>query len=934
MSDDNDDKRDDAPELGGDIKPIAITDEMKKSYLDYAMSVIVSRALPDVRDGMKPVHRRILYSMWENGQTPDKKHVKSANIVGSVMGQYHPHGDQAIYDALVRMAQPFSMSVPLIDGQGNFGSMDGDPPAAMRYTESRLAKVAVPILDDLDRDTVEFHPNYDDSRLEPTVLPARVPNLLVNGAGGIAVGMATNIPPHNLGEIIDACIALIENPEITIDDLIEIVPGPDFPTGALIMGRSGIHAAYHTGRGSVVMRAKTHIEELRKEREAIIVTEIPYQVNKATMVEKIADLVREKRIEGISDLRDESNREGVRVVIEVKRDAVADVVLNQLFRFTPLQTSFGANMVALNGGRPEVLNLKDFITAFVEFREEVVSRRTRFLLRKARERAHVLCGLATAVANIDEVIRLIRTAPTPSDAHAALMARDWPADDIAPLIALVDDPRHPMNPDGTYRLSDAQAKAILELRLARLTALGRDEIGDELQKLATEIADYLDILRSRARIQEIVKTELSEVKTAFATPRRTEIQDWGSDLDDEDLIAREDMVVTVSHGGYIKRVPLSTYRAQRRGGKGRSGMATKDEDFVARLFVANTHTPVLFFSSEGQVYKEKVWRLPLSAPNARGKALVNMLPIEAGERITTIMPLPEDEASWETLDVMFATASGGVRRNKLSDFVNVNRAGKIAMKLDEGDHIVDVQICTENDDVLLTTADGQCIRFAVPEVRVFKGRDSTGVRGINLAKDDEVISLAILRHLDATADERAAYLKRAAIMRRATGAEGEEAVEPTVENGDAEDAAAGDIELGLERYAEMDAANQFILTISEKGYGKRTSSFEYRVTGRGGKGIVAMVVNDRNGKLVASFPALDSDQLMLVTDGGQLIRVPVDAGPNNRIRIAGRSTQGVTVFNTDKDEKVVSVECINDDGEGEEEGEVENGAAGEEPTEG
>jgi DNA gyrase subunit A len=644
--------------------------------------------------------------------------------------------------------------------------------------------------------------------------------------------------------------------------------------------------------------------------------------------------VREKRIEGISDLRDESSREGVRVVIEVKRDAVADVVLNQLYRFTPLQTSFGANMVALNNGRPEVLNLKDFISAFVEFREEVVSRRTRYLLNKARERAHVLCGLATAVANIDEVIRLIRTAPTPAAAHESLMARDWPADDIAPLIALVDDPRHPMNPDGTYRLSDAQAKAILELRLSRLTALGRDEIGDELEKLAKEIADYLEILRSRLRIQTIVKTELAEVKAAFATPRRTEIQDWGSDLDDEDLIAREDMVVTVSHGGYIKRVPLSTYRAQRRGGKGRSGMATKDEDFVARLFVANTHTPVLFFSSEGQVYKEKVWRLPLSAPNARGKALVNMLPIEAGERITTIMPLPEDEASWETLDVMFATASGGVRRNKLSDFVNVNRAGKIAMKLDEGDHIVDVQICTENDDVLLTTADGQCIRFAVQEVRVFKGRDSTGVRGINLAKGDEVISLAILHHLDATPDERAAYLKRAAAARRALTGEAEDGAETTAATeADAEES-AGDIELGQEKYAAMGAAEQFILTISERGYGKRTSSFEYRVTGRGGKGIVAMVVNDRNGKLVASFPALDSDQLMLVTDGGQLIRVPVDAGPDNRIRIAGRSTQGVTVFNTAKDEKVVSVECINDDGEGDEDGEAGNETPGAEPTKG
>ena len=901
MSDDTDDKRDDAPDFGGDIKPIAITDEMKKSYLDYAMSVIVSRALPDVRDGMKPVHRRILYSMWENNHTPDRKHVKSANIVGAVMGQYHPHGDQAIYDALVRMAQPFSMRLPLVDGQGNFGSIDGDPPAAMRYTESRLDKSAMPLLDDLDRDTVDFQPNYDDSRSEPSVLPAKYPQLLVNGAGGIAVGMATNIPPHNLGEVIDACVAYIDDPEISIEDLNEIIPGPDFPTAGQIMGRSGIRSAYQTGRGSIVMRAKTHIEELRKEREAIIVTEIPYQVNKATMVEKIADLVREKRIEGISDLRDESSREGIRVVIEIKRDAVADVVLNQLYRFTPLQTSFGANMVALNGGRPEVLNLKDFIVAFVEFREEVVSRRTRFLLNKARERAHVLCGLATAVANIDEVIRLIRTAPTPADAHESLMARDWPADDIAPLIALVDDPRHPMNPDGTYRLSDAQAKAILELRLARLTALGRDEIGDELEKLAKEIADYLDILRSRVRIQDIVKAELAEAKAAFATPRRTEIQDWGSDLDDEDLIAREDMVVTVSHGGYIKRVPLSTYRAQRRGGKGRSGMSTKDEDFVSRLFVASTHTPVLFFSSEGQVYKEKVWRLPLSAPNARGKALVNMLPIEAGERITTIMPLPEDEASWETLDVMFATASGGVRRNKLSDFVNVNRAGKIAMKLDEGDHIVDVQICTENDDVLLTTADGQCIRFAVPEVRVFKGRDSTGVRGINLAKGDEVISLAILRHLDATPDERAAYLKRAAAARRALTGEVEEGSEAAaVIEADTEES-AGDIELGQEKYAAMGAAEQFILTISERGYGKRTSSFEYRVTGRGGKGIVAMVVNERNGKLVASFPALDTDQLMLVTDQAKLIRLPLET-----LRVIGRGSAGVRLFNVADEEHVVS----------------------------
>jgi DNA gyrase subunit A len=929
LSDDTEDKRPDEPQFGGEIKPIAITDEMKKSYLDYAMSVIVSRALPDVRDGLKPVHRRILFSMHENKNLPDRPYTKCARIVGDTMGKYHPHGNLAVYDALVRMAQDFSLRLPLIDGQGNFGSMDGDSPAADRYTEARLDKAALPLLEDLDLDTVNFQPNYDGKEQEPTVLPARYPNLLVNGAGGIAVGMATNIPPHNLGEVVDACIALIDNPEITIDELIEIVPGPDFPTGASIMGRSGIHAAYHTGRGSIVMRAKTHIEEMRKEREAIIVTEVPYQVNKASMVEKIAEMVREKRIEGISDLRDESSREGVRVVIEIKRDALADVVLNQLYRFTQLQTSFGCNFVALNGGRPEVLNLRDFIVAFVEFREEVVSRRTRFLLNKARERAHVLCGLATAVANIDEVIRLIRTAPTPAAAHESLMARDWPAEDIAPLIALVDDPRHPINADGTYRLSDAQAKAILELRLARLTALGRDEIGDELQKLATEIADYLDILRSRIRIQAIIKDELAAVKTAFATPRRTVIQDWGSDLDDEDLIAREDMVVTVSHAGYIKRVPLSTYRAQKRGGKGRSGMATRDEDFVTRLFVANTHTPVLFFSSEGQVYKEKVWRLPLAAPNSRGKFLNNMLPLEKNERITTIMPLPEDEASWETLDVMFATASGNVRRNKLSDFVNVNRAGKIAMKLDEGDHIVDVQICTEADDVLLTTANGQCIRFEVPEVRVFKGRDSTGVRGINLGKGDEVISLAILKHLDATPEERATYLKDAAAQRRALNGEAEDAAE-TPANGDGEET-AGEVELGAKRL-EMQLAEQFILTVSEKGYGKRSSSFEYRVTGRGGKGIVAMVVNERNGKLIASFPVEDRDQIMLVTDGGQVIRVPVDAGPGNRIRIAGRSTQGVTVFNTDASEKVVSVERIGDDGEGED-AEAEGAAAPESPGE-
>ncbi|WP_246776889.1 DNA gyrase subunit A [Microvirga sp. VF16] len=887
---------------------------MKRSYLDYAMSVIVSRALPDARDGLKPVHRRILYSMHENGYTPDKKYVKSARIVGDVMGQYHPHGDSAIYDALVRMAQDFSLRLMLVDGQGNFGSVDGDPPAAMRYTESRLAKAAMPLLDDIDKDTVDFTPNYDESKDEPSVLPARFPNLLVNGAGGIAVGMATNMPPHNLGEVIDGCLALIDNPGISAEELIEIIPGPDFPTGALILGRAGAKSAYTTGRGSIIMRAKSEVEEVRKDREALIFTEIPYQVNKASLIEKIAELVREKKIEGIADLRDESDRDGMRIVVEIKRDAMADVVLNQLYRYTPLQTSFGANMVALNGGRPELMTLKDLIQAFVDFREEVVSRRTKFLLNKARERAHVLCGLAIAVANIDEVIRLIRTSPDPNTAREALMGRDWPAHDIAPLIALVDDPRHKINDDGTYRLSETQARAILDLRLQRLTALGRDEIGDELAKLAAEISDYLEILRSRARIMGIIKGELTEVRETFATPRRTQIVDWDSDLDDEDLIAREDMVVTVSHAGYIKRVPLSTYRAQRRGGKGRSAMATRDEDFVTRLFVANTHTPVIFFSSEGQAYKEKVWRLPLAAPNAKGKALVNMLPIKQGERITTIMPLPEDEASWDKLDVMFATSRGTVRRNKLSDFVQVNRGGKIAMKLDEGDHIVDVQICSEHDDVLLTTAKGQCIRFPVTDVRVFKGRDSMGVRGINLASGDDIISMAILRHVEATGEERAAYLK----MRRAVT--GEQMGSDADASEDAEETEGANFSLSQERYAEMSAQEQCILTISEKGYGKRTVSYEYRITGRGGKGITAMAVNSRNGKLVASFPVENSDQIMLVTDGGQLIRVPVDG-----IRVVGRNSQGVTVFSTKDKEKVVSVEHV--EGEEDENGESVDDAA-------
>jgi DNA gyrase subunit A len=863
------------------------------------MSVIVSRALPDARDGLKPVHRRILYSMIENGYTPDKPYRKSARIVGDVIGKYHPHGDQSIYDALVRMAQDFSMRLPLIDGQGNFGSVDGDPAAAMRYTEVRLAKPAMSIVTDLDEDTVDFHPNYDGSESEPVVLPARFPNLLVNGAGGIAVGMATNIPPHNLGEVIDACLAYIADPAIGIDRLIEIVPGPDFPTGGTILGRGGVRAAYHIGRGSVVVRAKATIESSKQGREAIIITEIPYQVNKAHLIEKIAELVREKRVEGISDLRDESDRDGMRIVIELKRDAVGDVVLNQLWRFTQLQSSFGCNMVALNGGRPEVFTLLDFIRAFVEFREEVVSRRTKFRLGKARDRAHVLVGLAIAVANIDEIIHLIRTAPDPNTARESMMAREWPAQDVAALVELIADPRHKVSHEGTYRLSDAQARAILELRLARLTALGRDEIADELNKIAVEIADYLDILRSRSRIMSIISEELNEVKSAYATPRKTGFVEWDADVEDEDLIQRQDMVVTVSHAGYIKRVPLSTYRAQRRGGKGRSGMQTRDEDFVSRLFVASTHTPILFFSSMGQAYKEKVWRLPEAAPNARGKALINMLPLDAGERITTIMPLPENEEDWDRLDVMFATAQGNVRRNKLSDFTQVNKAGKIAMKLDEGDMIVDVQICTADDDVLLTTAVGQSIRFAVDDVRVFKGRDSTGVRGINLGKDDHVISMAILRHVDASAEERLAYIR----MRRAV------AGETTQDEAPMDEELLGEAAISQERYAELSAREQVILTISEQGYGKRSLAYEYRVTGRGGKGIVAMAVNERNGKLVASFPVEMSDQIMLVTDGGQLIRCPVDG-----IRIAGRATQGVTVFNTAEGERVVSVERISDDG--------------------
>jgi DNA gyrase subunit A len=886
-----------------DIRPVSITDEMKRSYLDYAMSVIVARALPDARDGLKPVHRRILYSMHEQGHTPDKKYVKSARVVGDVMGKYHPHGDQAIYDALVRMAQDFSMRLPLIDGQGNYGSVDGDPPAAMRYTECRLAKPAMQLLEDIDRDTVDFQPNYDGNEREPVVLPARFPNLLVNGAGGIAVGMATNIPPHNLGEVIDACVALIDNPGMSIDELMAIIPGPDFPTGGIILGRSGIRGAYHLGRGSIVMRGKVEIETLRGDREAIIISEIPYQVNKKVMVERIAELWRDKKIDGVSALRDESDREGYRVVVELRRDAMADVVLNQLYRFTPLQSTFGANVVALEGGRPQVMNLKDLLQSFLAFREEVISRRTKFLLGKARDRAHVLVGLAIAVANIDEMIRIIRASRDANEAREALMARDWEARTVETMVTLIDDPRHRVTPEGTTKLSAEQARAILDLRLQRLTALGRDEIKAELDKLATEIADYLDILRSRARIQSIAKDELKAVKDEFATPRRTVILEEEGEMEDEDLIHREDMVVTVSHLGYVKRVPLSAYRAQRRGGKGRAGMQTRDEDFVTRLFVASTHTPVLFFSSHGRVYKEKVWRLPQAAPQARGKALINILPLEQGELVTTVMPLPDDESTWGQLDVMFASTRGTVRRNKLSDFVDVRRSGIIAMKLAEGEAILDVQECTERNDVLFTTANGHCIRFPVTDVRVFQGRTSMGVRGIHLAEGDRVISMSILRHVDASAEERAAYLKRASAVRRGIPGEAEEAAP------DAEEA-TGAIELGEQRYVEMSEAEQFVLTVSERGFGKRTSSYEYRTTGRGGKGIVAMAVTGKTGRVVASFPVEDADQIMLVTNRGQLIRTRVEG-----IRIAGRSTQGVIVFDTAEDERVVSVERLSEEGE-------------------
>jgi len=900
------------PENTGELPPerpayegpsISIEQEMRTSYLDYAMSVIVSRAIPDLRDGLKPVHRRILFAMHETTNTFDKPYRKSARPVGDTMGKYHPHGDSAIYDALVRMAQPFSMSLPLLDGQGNFGSMDGDNAAAMRYTEVRMARAAQFLLADIEKDTVDFQDNYDGKDREPTVLPARFPNMLVNGAGGIAVGMATNIPPHNLGEVVDATLALIENPDLSAERLMEHVPAPDFPTGGIILGRSGARKAYLEGRGSVILRAKTRVEEIRKDRYAIVVDEIPYQTNKATMIEKIADLVNEKKLEGIASIQDESDRVGVRVVIELKRDATPEVVLNQLWRFTPLQTSFGANMLALNGGKPEQLTLRDFLIHFISFREDVVARRTAFELRKARERSHVLCGLAVAVSNVDEVVATIRASADAAEARMKLMERRWPALEIADYIRLIDDPGHTMNEDGTYNLSEVQARAILDLRLQRLTQIGVKEVTDELEDLAAKIRDYLAILASRERIMAIISDELREVKDLFAVPRRSEIADWEGDLDDEDLIEREDMVVTVTQSGWIKRTPLDEFRAQRRGGKGLSGGAMKEDDVVTTLFVANTHTQLLFFTTEGMVYKLKTWRLPLGGRTSKGKAIVNILPIPTGVGIAAIMPVDRAEEDWDQLQIFFATSEGDVRRNQLSDFTNVKSNGKIAMKLPEGVSLVNARICTETDDVMLVTALGRAIRFPTTEVRVFKGRDSTGVRGIRLAPGDRVVSMSVIRHFEADPQERAAYLKQRRLMAGNT-----DEVEP-----DEEEEAVEEGQLSPERYAEMSAAEDLILTITSAGTGRLSSSHDYTVRGRGGQGIFAMSqkhLADMKATLVASFPVEMDDQIMLATSRGQSIRVPVEG-----ISFRSRSAGGVKVFNTGAGEEVVSVAWIADKGE-------------------
>lgn len=881
------------------IPSVNIEDEMKQSFLDYAMSVIVSRALPDVRDGLKPVHRRILYSMYESGFDFNKPHRKSARVVGDVIAKYHPHSQDAVYEAMVRMAQDFSMRLPLVDKQGNFGSMDGDPPAAMRYTEARLSKAAHYLLEDIDKDTVDFTPNYDETTEEPVVMPARIPNLLVNGAGGIAVGMATNIPSHNLGELIDACCALIENPDLTFEELMDIIPGPDFPTGGLIMGRRGIYNAFKTGRGSLLVRSRTHIETVRKEREAIIITEIPYQVNKAKMVERIAELVHNKELEGIADLRDESDREGVRVVIELKKDTIPEVILNRLFAMTPMQVTFAVNMLALNAGRPQQMGLKEVLECFLIFREEVITRRTRYELRKARERAHTLVGLALAVANLDEMIALIRGAPNPQAAKEEILARSWKVMDIEPLIRLIDEPGYPVV-EGTYKMSEAQAKAILELKLHRLTGLEREKIAKELADIVEEIKEFLHILGSRDRRLEISKAELLEMKENFATPRRTTIEEAELNVDEEDFIQKEDMVVTVSMGGYIKRVPINTYRAQKRGGKGRSGMSTREEDAVSEVFVANTHTQMLFFTTKGRVFGMKVYKLPLGTPQARGKAIVNLLPLEDGETISTIMPMPEDESAWPNMHIMFATSSGGVRRNALSDFTNIRANGKIAMKLEEGDELIAVKSCDDSNDVLLTTHSGRCIRFDVTAVRQFVGRTSTGVRGIRLNKGDKVVSMSILRQVAFTIEERDAYLKQAQRLRR---------------QDESEEDIGNVIPLPTERFDAMAGQEEFILTVSENGFGKRTSAYEYRCTNRGGQGITTMDVTAKTGKIVDSFPIENEDDVMLVTNTGKLIRCPV-----HDIRIAGRRTQGVTLFRVDKEETVVSVARIREDENGEGEG--------------
>ena len=919
MSDDADIPQDDeAGRVPHDGPQVSIVEEMRTSFIDYAMSVIISRAIPDLRDGLKPVHRRILYAMHESGNTHDKAYRKSARPVGDVMGKYHPHGDSAIYDALARMAQDFSMSLPLLDGQGNFGSMDGDNPAAMRYTEVRMDKPAGALLADIDRDTVDFVPNYDGKDTEPSVLPARFPNMLVNGAGGIAVGMATNIPPHNLGEVVDATLALIEKPDLSSEELNEIVLGPDFPTGGLILGRTGIRKAYTEGRGSVIVRAKTRVEESGG-RASIIVDEVPYQVNKATMIERINDLSKEKRIEGIANVEDQSDRTGVRVVVDLKRDATPEVVLNQLFRFTPMQTSFPCNMLALNGGRPEQLTLRAMLTAFVAFREEVVARRTAFALGKARERAHVLCGYAVAVSNVDEVVATIRASADAQAARDALMARRWPAEEIAPYIALIDDPTHRMNEDGTYSLSEVQVRAILELRLQRLTQLGVKEVTDELEELAAKITDCLDILGSRARIMAIIADELREVREQFAVPRRTAITEWSGDMDDEDLIEREEMVVTITASGYAKRTPLAEFRTQKRGGKGLAGMATKDEDAVTTLFVANTHTPLLFFTEGGMVYKIKTWRLPQGGRTAKGRPLTQLLPIDHGTGIAAVMPVDRDEDDWDALQVVFATSGGDVRRNRLSDFANVMRNGKIAMRLPEDGSVrlINARIASEEDDVLLVTAKGRAIRFRSSDLRVFNSRESTGVRGIKLAEGDEVVSMAVIRTFAASPEERVAYLK----MRRAmAGVTEDDAAEDDEDDGDG--AVAEDGAFTTERYAEMSAHEDLLVTITKGGAGKLSSSHDYPVRGRGGMGVTA--IKKGSGEIVAAFPVEADDQIMLATSRGQSIRVPVDG-----ISFRSRGAGGVRVIQPREGEEVVTVARVADAADDPEAAEidVEGGAA-------